>query len=243
MVIVLGGDGTLLRAAEMRQARRRAAARRQPGPYRVPRRGRARRPGSSAVDQVVEHRYTVEERMTVDVTVRHDGDRHRQHLGAERGERGEGRARADDRGGRSRSTAARCPGGAATAWSAPPRPAPPRTRFSAGGPIVWPEVEALLLVPISAHALFARPMVVSPWSVLAVEVIGVRGVARRGRPGPGWRAVVRWAAQRRSPARGAGRGPPRRPAGAAGPAAAAAVASRRAGRCSPTGWSPSSASR
>jgi NAD+ kinase len=43
--------------------------------------------------------------------------------------------------------------------------------FSAGGPIVWPAVEALLMVPISAHALFARPMVVAPTSVLAVEVI------------------------------------------------------------------------
>ncbi len=43
--------------------------------------------------------------------------------------------------------------------------------FSAGGPVVWPEVEALLLVPISAHALFARPLVVSPDSVLAVEVL------------------------------------------------------------------------
>ncbi|MDP3891474.1 NAD kinase [Nocardioides sp.] len=43
--------------------------------------------------------------------------------------------------------------------------------FSAGGPIVWPGVEALLIVPISAHALFARPMVVAPTSVLAVEVI------------------------------------------------------------------------
>jgi NAD+ kinase len=43
--------------------------------------------------------------------------------------------------------------------------------FSAGGPIVWPTVEALLMVPISAHALFARPMVVAPTSVLAVEVL------------------------------------------------------------------------
>ena len=43
--------------------------------------------------------------------------------------------------------------------------------FSAGGPIVWPGVEALLMVPISAHALFARPMVVSPTSKLAVEVL------------------------------------------------------------------------
>lgn len=44
--------------------------------------------------------------------------------------------------------------------------------FSAGGPIVWPEVQALLMVPISAHALFARPLVVSPSSTLAVEVVG-----------------------------------------------------------------------
>jgi NAD+ kinase len=43
--------------------------------------------------------------------------------------------------------------------------------FSAGGPVVWPEVEALLMVPISAHALFAPPMVVSPKSVLAVELM------------------------------------------------------------------------
>src|SRR4029077_16241613 len=43
--------------------------------------------------------------------------------------------------------------------------------FPAGGPVVWPEVEALLMVPISAHALFAGPLVVSPRSVLAAEVI------------------------------------------------------------------------
>jgi NAD+ kinase len=43
--------------------------------------------------------------------------------------------------------------------------------FSAGGPVVWPGVDALLMVPISAHALFARPMVVAPDSVLAVEVL------------------------------------------------------------------------
>ena len=36
--------------------------------------------------------------------------------------------------------------------------------------MVWPEVEALLMVPISAHALFAKPLVTSPDSVLAVEV-------------------------------------------------------------------------
>lgn len=44
--------------------------------------------------------------------------------------------------------------------------------FSAGGPVVWPDVEALLLVPISAHALFARPMVLGPQARLAVELPG-----------------------------------------------------------------------
>ncbi|PPF31350.1 NAD kinase [Rathayibacter tritici] len=42
--------------------------------------------------------------------------------------------------------------------------------FSGGGPVVWPSVEAMLLVPLSAHALFARPLVVGPSSSLAVEV-------------------------------------------------------------------------
>jgi NAD+ kinase len=43
--------------------------------------------------------------------------------------------------------------------------------FSAGGPIVWPTVDALMLVPLSAHALFARPLVIRPDAVLAVEVL------------------------------------------------------------------------
>ncbi len=43
--------------------------------------------------------------------------------------------------------------------------------FSAGGPIVWPEVEALLVVPVSAHALFNRPLVVSPKSDIEVAVL------------------------------------------------------------------------
>ena len=43
--------------------------------------------------------------------------------------------------------------------------------FSAGGPVVWPEVEALLITPISAHAVFSRPLVVAPESILAVEIL------------------------------------------------------------------------
>jgi NAD+ kinase len=43
--------------------------------------------------------------------------------------------------------------------------------FSAGGPIVWPNVEALIIVPNAAHALFARPLVVAPDSVVDVDLI------------------------------------------------------------------------
>lgn len=42
--------------------------------------------------------------------------------------------------------------------------------FSAGGPVLWPEIDALVLLPISAHALFSRPMVVSPHSEIVVEI-------------------------------------------------------------------------
>jgi NAD+ kinase len=59
--------------------------------------------------------------------------------------------------------------------------------FSAGGPIVWPELAALLVVPLSAHALFSRPLVVSPRSTVAVELVA-------GRPGVG----VLWCDGRRT---------------------------------------------
>lgn len=43
--------------------------------------------------------------------------------------------------------------------------------FSAGGPVVWPDVEAMLIVPNAAHALFARPLVFSPDSVVELDVV------------------------------------------------------------------------
>jgi NAD+ kinase len=43
--------------------------------------------------------------------------------------------------------------------------------FSGGGPIVWPTLDAMLFVPLSAHALFARPLVVPPTSVVAIEML------------------------------------------------------------------------
>lgn len=71
--------------------------------------------------------------------------------------------------------------------------------WSAGGPVVWPDVEALLVVPLSAHALFARPLVLSPDCVVDVElskrprqdaVMWCDG-RRRLRLGPGDRVQVR----------------------------------------------------
>ncbi len=173
MVIVLGGDGTLLRATEMAR------------PAGVPLLGvnlghvgflAETEPDdlAGAVDQVVEHRYTVEERMTIEVTVRQDGaviatTWALNEASVEKVARArmiEVVTEIDDRPlSRWACDGVICatPTGS-TAYA-----------FSAGGPIVWPEVEALLLVPISAHALFAGPMVVSPWSVLAVEVLGESG--------------------------------------------------------------------
>ena len=70
--------------------------------------------------------------------------------------------------------------------------------FSAGGPVVWPTVEALLVVPISAHALFARPLVVGPSTVVAMEILdsGAEAVVacdgRRSQPLPhGSRVEIR----------------------------------------------------
>ena len=98
--------------------------------------------------------------------------------------------------------------------------------FSAGGPVVWPEVEALLLVPISAHALFSRPLVTAPTSTITITVEPYTSFAVLSLRRP---ADVRPAAAARR------HGAPGCAAGAGGPAAAR-------GR-SPTGWWPSSSCR
>jgi NAD+ kinase len=43
--------------------------------------------------------------------------------------------------------------------------------FSAGGPIIWPDVDALLVVPNAAHALFSRPLVVAPTSIVDIDLV------------------------------------------------------------------------
>jgi NAD+ kinase len=169
LVIVLGGDGTILRGAEI--------VRGTQAPLLGVNLGHVgflaeieRENITETVHRVVARDYTVEERLTLDVTVR-QGEKviHRcwalNEATVEKAARERMLEVVIEVDGRPLSTIG-CDGvvmatpTGSTAYS-----------FSAGGPVVWPEVEALLLVPISAHALFARPLVVGPTSRLAVEVL------------------------------------------------------------------------
>jgi NAD+ kinase len=169
LVIVLGGDGSLLRAAELSR------------PAGVPLIGvnlghvgflaEAELDGlADLVDRVVARQYVVEERMTIDVIVRGNGSPIAStwalnEATVEKAARERMVELITEVDGRPLSrwgcdgVVCSTPTGS-TAYA-----------FSAGGPVVWPDVEALLVVPISAHALFAPPMVLSPRSVLAVELL------------------------------------------------------------------------
>lgn len=169
LAIVLGGDGTILHAAEVTRGRA--------TPLVGVNLGHVGFLAESEVEETVEvvqravdRDYTVEERMTLDVTVtRPDGSVQRSWAINEASVEKDDRARmievAIGIDGRGLSTFG-CDGvvlatpTGSTAYA-----------FSAGGPVVWPDVEAMLLVPTSAHALFARPLVVAPTSTMAVEVL------------------------------------------------------------------------
>ncbi|WP_424531563.1 NAD kinase [Sphaerisporangium viridialbum] len=167
VLMVLGGDGTLLRAAELAR------------PARTPLLGvnlghvgflaeAEMADLAEAVDRVVTGRYTVEERMTIDVRVRANGE-----TLATTWALNEASVEKRDR---MLEVVAEIDGRPLSRWGcdgvicATPTGSTAYA-FSAGGPVVWPEVEALLLVPNSAHALFARPLVVSPRSTIAMELL------------------------------------------------------------------------
>jgi NAD+ kinase len=168
LVLVLGGDGTFLRGAEL--------ARNASIPVlgvNLGRIGFLAEAEAEAIDQVLEHvvarSYRVEDRMTLDISI---------HVNGEVVDRGWAINEASlEKGthlgvlgvvleidGRPVS-AFGCDGvlvstpTGSTAYT-----------FSAGGPILWPELEAILVVPNNAHALFARPMVTSPKASVAVEI-------------------------------------------------------------------------
>lgn len=169
LVMVLGGDGSILRAAEIIRD------------VDVPLLGvnlghvgflaESERSGlAETVEAVVDGRYTVENRMALDVVVWQDGKKvlHTWALNEASIEKGDREkmlevvTEIDQR----PISSFGCDGvilatpTGSTAYA-----------FSAGGPVVWPEVEALLMVPLSAHALFSRPLVVAPSSTMAVEVL------------------------------------------------------------------------
>ena len=169
LMIVLGGDGTILRGAEWVLASDTPLLGVNLGHV-----GFLAEAESSEIDSIVHHvvnrSYSVEERFTIDVSVHEHGTRvwssfainevsidkaareRMLEIAVEVDHRPLSRWACD---GLLLST----PTGS-TAYA-----------FSAGGPVIWPEVDALLIMPLSAHALFARPLVVGPNSEVGVTLV------------------------------------------------------------------------
>ncbi len=168
LVLVLGGDGTFLRAADL--------ARNVEIPVlgvNLGRIGFLAEAEADSIDTVLEHvikrDYVVEERMTLDVAVRAgdqllDSGWALNEASLEKGPRLGVLGVLLEVDGRPVS-AFGCDGmlistpTGSTAYA-----------FSAGGPVLWPDLEAILVVPNNAHALFARPMVTSPEASIAIEI-------------------------------------------------------------------------
>ncbi len=169
LVVVVGGDGTLLRGAEL--ARGSGAALLGVNLGHVGFLAEAEPEDLSAVvDRLVAREYSVEERMTLEVSVLRNGTES-MHNWAVNEASVEKRSRE-----RLIELVVEVDGRPLSRWGCDGVVCATPTgstayAFSAGGPVVWPEVQALLMVPLSAHALFARPLVVAPTSVLAVELV------------------------------------------------------------------------
>jgi NAD+ kinase len=170
LAIVLGGDGTILRAAEL--------VRGSTAPVLGINMGHVgflaeieRDDMDDAVRHVIERDYEVEERLTLDVRIV-DAE-HRliyetwalNEATVEKASRERMLEVVLEIDGRPLSSFG-CDGvvmATATGSTA--------YNFSAGGPVIWPTVEAMAVVPLSAHALFARPLVVGPETTVAIEVL------------------------------------------------------------------------
>jgi NAD+ kinase len=168
LVLVLGGDGTFLRAAEL--------ARDADIPVlgiNLGRIGFLAEAEAESIDTILGHivarDYRVEHRMTLDVVVSADG----QVLYRGWALNEASLERAGHRGvlgvmvaidGRPVS-AFGCDGVLVSSPTGSTAYA-----FSSGGPVVWPDLEAIIVVPNNAHALFARPMVTNPNAVITVDV-------------------------------------------------------------------------
>lgn len=169
LALVIGGDGSILRAAEITHSDRTPVLGVNLGhvgflaeaePEEV----------DSTIAAIVSSHYTVEDRLTLDVQVSLDGELITSTFAVNEA--------SVEKSARERmiEVLVEIDGRPLTRWACDGVVCATPTgstayNFSAGGPVVWPQVEALCLVPISAHALFARPMVTGPDSVIAIEVI------------------------------------------------------------------------
>ncbi|GAB3142032.1 NAD kinase [Marisediminicola antarctica] len=169
LVIVLGGDGTILRAAEL--VRGSAVALLGVNLGHVGFLAESERDDlTSTVQRALARDYLVEERMTLSVQVKIDEEVVYEtwalnEATVEKASRERMLEVVIEVDGRPLSSFG-CDG---VVMSTPTGST--AYAFSAGGPIVWPSLDAMLLVPLSPHALFARPLVVGPDSVFAVEVL------------------------------------------------------------------------
>lgn len=169
LVVVIGGDGTILRAAELAHGSGTPLLGVNLGHIGFLAEAEYE-DISSTIDAIVERRYTAEDRLTIDVSVFRDGELVTRTFALNEA--------SVEKAARERmlEVVVEVDGRPLSRWGCDGVVCATPTgstayNFSAGGPVVWPGVEALLMVPISAHALFARPLVVAPTSVLAVEVI------------------------------------------------------------------------
>jgi NAD+ kinase len=201
VVLVLGGDGTFLRAAEYARPCRaplvgvnlgRVGFLTETEPEALP----------DTLRHLVERTYEVEERLTLDVDVRDpDGellgsDWALNEVSVEKTRRERMLEVALGIDGRP-LTAFGCDGVVCASPTGSTAYA-----FSSGGPVVWPEVQALLVVPTSAHALFARPLVIAPDSTITITldpgthagILGCDG-RRTATVPPGGQVVVRRGAE------------------------------------------------
>ncbi|MBB6119799.1 NAD kinase [Nocardiopsis algeriensis] len=173
LVMVLGGDGTLLRAAE--------TARPAGAPLLGVNLGHVgflaeaeREDLSETVRSVVERDYYVEERMTLEVAVYPNGRSDAVPTVRSWALNDAALEKTETR--RILEAVLEIDGRPLSRWAcdgvvcATPTGSTAHA-FSAGGPVVWPGVEALLVVPLSAHALFNRPLVVEPSATVALEVV------------------------------------------------------------------------
>ena len=169
LVIVLGGDGTILRAAELARGCSAPLLGVNLGHVGFLAESEREELGETVIRALAQD-YEVEERMALSVRVKLDGEVVYEtwalnEASVEKANRERMLEVVIEVDGRPLSSFG-CDGvvmstpTGSTAYS-----------FSAGGPVVWPSLDAMLLVPISAHALFARPLVVGPESALAVEIL------------------------------------------------------------------------